>query len=220
MISATSPREVLFVCPPSPPLNPLSFTKELTLSTLCSFSDLSHFRQGAALAHLDSLPSHNLAIRTDNSVPFLFGKGGSGVLANCSLCGAEATLSFSAGLVCSSFTAKTCTILQALQWSRQHQQVYYFSSRPLRFLLRFRHTVLFSVFSFTSNSLAYLAEKPFTIKLQWICGDSFLPGNDASDKLARRGTLLLFSAVPCNLSPTKIEQNQLQFCRLVLYYKL
>ena len=35
--------------------------------------------------------------------PFHFGKSGSSVLANCSLCGTEATLSFSAGSVCSVF---------------------------------------------------------------------------------------------------------------------
>ena len=64
----------------------------------------------------------------DGSVPFPFGKGGSGVLANCSLCGAEATLSFSAGPACSSFSAKACAILHALCWSRQHQQVCHFSS--------------------------------------------------------------------------------------------
>ena len=59
---------------------------------------------------------------------FLFGKGGSDVLANCSICGTEATLSFSACQVCSSFSAEACSILQALYWSRQHQQVCYFSS--------------------------------------------------------------------------------------------
>ena len=89
-----------------------------------SMLSLSH--QGAALAHLDFLLPHDLVVWTDGSVPF--GKGGSGVLANCSLCGTEATLSFSAGPVCSSFSAETCAILHALCWSRQHQQVCHFSS--------------------------------------------------------------------------------------------
>ena len=62
------------------------------------------------------------------AVPFSFDMDGSGVLANCSLCGTEATLSFSAGPVCSSFSAEACAILQALFWSRQHQQVCHFSS--------------------------------------------------------------------------------------------
>ena len=59
---------------------------------------------------------------------FPFGKGGSGVFANCSLCGTEATLSISAGPVCSSFSAEACAILHALCWSRPHHKVCHFSS--------------------------------------------------------------------------------------------
>ena len=105
-----------------------SFTVESTLPTPCSRSDPPHSRQGAARAHLDSLLPHDLVLWTDGSVPFPFGKGGSGVLANCSLCGTEVTLSFSAGPVCLSFSAKACAILHALCWSRQHQQVCHFAS--------------------------------------------------------------------------------------------
>ena len=59
---------------------------------------------------------------------FFFGKSGSGVLANCSLYGTETTLSFSAGPVCSSYSAEACGILHAHCWSRQHQQVCHISS--------------------------------------------------------------------------------------------
>ena len=92
MLPSTSPGEALLACPPSPPRNLPSFTVESTLSTRCSRSDPPLSRQGSALAHLDSLPSHDLVLCTDGSVPFRFGKGGSGALANCSLCGIEATL--------------------------------------------------------------------------------------------------------------------------------
>ena len=85
------------------------------------------YRQGAALAHLDYLPPHDLVLWTDGSVPFPFGKGGSGVFANCYLCGTEATISFLAGAVCTSFSAEACAILHAFCWSRQHQQVCHFS---------------------------------------------------------------------------------------------
>ena len=105
MLPSTCPREALVACPPCPPSNLPSFTVEFILSSPCSRSDPLHSRQGAALAHLDSLPPHDLVLWTDGSVPFPFGKGGSGVLANCSLCGTEATLSFSAGPVCSSFSS-------------------------------------------------------------------------------------------------------------------
>ena len=75
---------------------------------------------------------------------FFFGKSGSGVLANCSLWGTEATLSFSAGPVCSNFSAEACAILQALCWSRQHQQICHFSSL---LLLPYSRSVLATLFS-------------------------------------------------------------------------
>ena len=128
MLSSTFPREAFLACPPFPPWNLPSFTVESTLSSSCSRSDPLIFRQGADLAHLDSLPPHDLVFWTDGSVPFPSDKGGSGIFANCSLCCTEAALSFSAGPVCSSFSAETCAILHALCWSRQHQQVCHFSS--------------------------------------------------------------------------------------------
>ena len=100
MLPSTCSRKALLACPPCPPWNLPSFTVESTLSSPCSRSDPPQSRHGAALAHLDSLPSHDLVLWTDGFVPFPFGKSGSGVLANCSLCGTEATLSFSAGPVC------------------------------------------------------------------------------------------------------------------------
>ena len=104
---STSPREALLACPPFP-------------LRVCLRSQWSpHFRLHAlvliplSLAHLDSLPPHDLVLWTDCSVPSPLGKGGSGVLANCSLsiCGTEAIFFFSAGPVCSSFAAETCAIL-------------------------------------------------------------------------------------------------------------
>ena len=99
-----------------------SFSVESTFSSRYSRSDPLFSCQDDALVHLDSLPPHYLVIWTDGSVPFPFGKGGSGVLANCSLCRTEATLFFSAGPVCSSVSTEACAILHALCWSRQHNK--------------------------------------------------------------------------------------------------
>ena len=41
----------------------------------------------------------------------------------------------------------------------------------------------------------------WSIQLQWVPGHSFLSGNDAANALARRGALLVHSAIPCSLSP-------------------
>ena len=131
MLPSTSYREAFLACPPFSPWNLLSFTVGSTLSFSCSRSDPPLTRSDVALAHLESLPPHDLVLWTDGSVPCSPGKGGSGVIANCSLCGTEVTLSFLAGPVCSSFSAEACAILHALCWSRQHQQACHFSSPPI-----------------------------------------------------------------------------------------
>ena len=62
MLPSTCSREALLAWPPFPLWNLPSFTVESTLSTPCSRSDPPHSRQGAALAHLDSLPPHDLIL--------------------------------------------------------------------------------------------------------------------------------------------------------------
>ena len=104
MFPFTAPMEALLACPPS-----LSSLEPPFLHCVVQPFPLH------ALAHLDSFPLR-LVLWTDGSVSFPFGKTGSGVLHNCSLCDTKATLSFSAGPVCSSFSAEACAILQALWW--------------------------------------------------------------------------------------------------------
>ena len=111
---------------------------------------------------------------------------------------------FSPGPVCLSFSAKGCTILHALCWSRQHEQVSHFSSPPLRFSLC--PCTLSSPPSFFLPEILWkirqeLSSLSCTIRLQWVPGHSFFPKNDAADQLARRAALLVPSAIPCSLSP-------------------
>ena len=56
MLSSISSREALLACPSFPPWNLPSLTVEFTLSSPYFRSDPPLSRQGAALAHLDSLP--------------------------------------------------------------------------------------------------------------------------------------------------------------------
>ena len=107
-------------------------------------------------------PPHDLVLWTDGSVPFPFGKSGSEVLANCSFSGTEATLSFSAGPVCSSFSAEAFAILHALCWSRQHNQVCHFFSL---LLLSDSRSVPSSIFPLISNSVVDLAGTVFFLLL-------------------------------------------------------
>ena len=122
---------------------------------------------------------------TDGSVPFPFGKGGSGV----------------------PFCNKACAILQALCWSLQHQQISHFSSLLLLSDSRSVLATLSSPQSFLlPQTLWKIWQGPSSlsfcsIRLQSVPGYSFLPRNDKADKLARQGALLVPRVITCSLSP-------------------
>ena len=60
-----------------------------------------------------------------------------------------------------------------------------------------------------------------SIKLQWVPRQSFLPGNDTADELAKRGALLAPSAIPCSLSLliTPIHSYVFSDCRCTVSSK-
>ena len=122
------------------------------------------------------------------------------MLAGYSHCITEATLSFSAGSVCASFSAEACTLLQAFFWSWQHQQVCHLSSYLTLALSSPPYTLL-NVFLLSQSLWQELSSlSSFSIRLQWIPEHSFFPGNDAANDLAIRVALLVPSTIPCSLS--------------------
>ena len=166
-------------------------------------SDIPLSRQDAALAHLDSLPSHDLVIWANKSVPIPLAKTSLAYLLTAHFVTLRPPFPFRHAQFVEVFWLKpVCTILQALRWSRQHQQVCHFFSLPLPFDSR---SVLSSVFPFTSNSLADLAETVFSLLLYYqaaMGARTFIfPRDDTADELARQGALLVSSAIPCSLSP-------------------
>ena len=132
--------------------------------------------QGATVSHVDPLPPHEVVIWMDGSVPFPLDKAGSSVLAICSLGSAQATLFYSAGPVCSSFSAEANAIMQALRWSRwQHQDCYFSSVILLSPSLCFCDAFLSSILPFISHSLDNLAETTFFLLLYHQVTNGFRP---------------------------------------------
>ena len=182
MLPSTCSREALVVCPPFPPWNLPLFTVEPTLLTPCSCSDPLPLAQVRLSPILTLSPLIIWCFGQTALLLFFLGKGGSGVVAICSLCGTEAILSFLAGPVRSSFSAEACAILHALCWSRQHQQVCHFSSLLLLSDSRSVLATLSSPPSFLLSQTLWQIWQELSffsscsIRLQWVPGNSFLPG--------------------------------------------
>ena len=132
MLPSTSPRKSLLACPPLPPWNMLSSTVESTLSFLFSHSNplsLTRVRHSLTLtfSHLTIWCSEQMALFL-----FLLAKAALAYLPTALFVVLRPLFPFPAGPVCLSLSAKACAILQALCWSRQHQQACHFSSLLLQ----------------------------------------------------------------------------------------
>ena len=199
MLPSTSSREALLASPPFPPWNLSAFTLESILSSPCSCSDPPLSRQGAALAHLESLL---LMIWCSGQMAlflFLLAKAAQAYLPTAFSMALKPLFPFRQAQYVQVFPLKPapfCTLFAGLGSTNKSAISLLFSSyltlvlsSPPSFLLSQTLWQIWQELSSLSSG---------SIRLQWVPGHSFLRGNDAADELARGGAL---PAIPCSLSP-------------------
>ena len=175
---------------------------ESTLSSSCSRSDPTLSRQGAALAHIDSLPLMIWYFGQMALFLFLLAKMAPAYLPSAFAVAPRPLFPFRQAQYVQVFPVKSapfCTLFAGLgSLTKPTTSLFLQSDSPFVF------ATLSSLPSFLLPQTLWQKLSSFFscfIRLQWVPRHSFLPRNDAADELARRGALLAPSAIPCSLSP-------------------
>ena len=204
MLPFTSSREALLAWPPFRSWNLPLFTMESTLSSPCSRSDPPLSCQGSTLAHLDSPPMIWYSGQTALFL-FLLAKAAPAYLPTALSVALRPLFPVRQAQCAQVFPLKPapfCTLFVGLG-STNKSAISLLLLSDSRFVL----TTLSSPPSFLLSETLWQISQELSsfsfcsIRLQWVPGHSFLPGNDAADELARRGALLALSSIPCSLSP-------------------
>jgi len=145
-------------------------------------------RSDTAADFVRSLPATDVVIWTDVSVPSPLSTGGVGIHAVCGRCSSFSSLSYSAGLVSSSFSAESSALVQGLEWCHSHLKSCHFQSTL--FLTDFQSALIL-----LSSAPAFLQPKSswdiwdlsdsrssrVALSFQCVPGHAGLPGNEPVD---------------------------------------
>ena len=136
----------------------------------------------------------------------------------CSKCHTSNSLSFSTGLIASSFTAETFALKQGLEWCTSHlmtckfQSVLFLTdSQSALSILSSAPSYLLPESLWNVLSLASSPSSNTTLNFQWTHNHTGLPGNENADLLAKAGASLPTEAIPCPLPPVVAEIRYFQY---------
>jgi len=170
------------------PLRPPNFTV-ITFIEGCSRSDPG--RSDVAADFLRSIPTTDVVVWTDGSVPSPLVAEGADVQATCKRCLSSSSLFYEAGLIFSSFSAEFLALVHGLEWCHSHLKTCHFQSA---LFLTYSQSAL----ALISTAPAFLQPKSFwdfsdflsshvALSFQWLPGHNGLSGNELADALAKTG---------------------------------